>query len=248
MPTAVVTGATSGIGRASALRLAEDGWWVLASGLDPDRGAEVEEELKERGSGSFLGGDITDDSVPDLLVRTALERNGRLDLLVNCAGVHFLADLAGLDMDEFDRLMAVNLRGAVTMSKAALVPMLEQGSGVIVNVASEAGLVAIPNQVSYNVSKAGMIMLTRSLAADYAGSGIRAISVCPGTTRTPLVKEAIASAPDPEAHERILSDTRPAKRLGRPEEIAEAISFVASDRVAYLNGTEVVIDGGYTVV
>lgn len=248
MPTAIVTGATSGIGRAAALRLAEDGWWVLASGLDAERGIEVEKNLAERSSGAFLGGDITDDAVPELLVRTALERNGGLDLLVNCAGIHFLADLSHLDMADFDRLMAVNLRSAVTMSKAALSPMLEQGSGVIVNVASEAGLVAVPNQVSYNVSKAGMVMLTRSLTADHGAAGIRAVSVCPGTTRTSLVEGAIASAPDPDAHERMLSDTRPAKRLGRPDEIAEVISFVASDRVAYLNGTEVVIDGGYTIV
>lgn len=248
MPTAVVTGATSGIGRAAALRLGDDGWWVLVNGLDRERGSDVEKELEERAGGLYLGADLTDDSAPERIVDTALDQTGRIDALVNCAGIHFLADLQQLQMSDFDRLMAINLRAAVTMSKAVLPTMREQGSGVIVNVSSEAGLKAVPDQVSYNVSKAGMIMLTRSLAADYGAAGIRAVSVCPGTTRTPLVEEAIASAPDPEAHERMLSDTRPAKRLGRPEEIAEAIAFVASDRVAYLNGTEVVIDGGYTVV
>lgn len=248
MPTAVVTGATSGIGRAAALRLGDDGWWVLANGLDAERGTEVEKEIENRAGGAYLGADLTDESVPDRIVQTALQKTGRLDLLVNCAGIHFLAGLHHVDMADFDRLMDINLRAAVAMSRAALSPMLDQGSGVIVNVASEAGIVAVPNQVSYNVSKAGMIMLTRSLAADYAAAGIRAVSVCPGTTRTPLVEEAIASAPDPEAHERMLSDTRPAKRLGEPGEIAEAIAFVASERVSYLNGTEVVVDGGYTVV
>lgn len=248
MPTAVVTGATSGIGRAGALRLGDDGWWVLANGLDPERGSDVEKELGERSGGVYVGADLTDDAAPERLVRTALDETGRVDLLVNCAGIHFLADLESLDLGDFDRLMAVNLRAAVAMSRAVLAPMLRRESGVIVNVSSEAGLVAVPNQVSYNISKAGMIMLTRSLAADYGAVGIRAVSICPGTTRTPLVEEAIASAPDPEAHERMLSDTRPARRLGRPEEIAEAIAFVASDRVSYLNGTEVVIDGGYTVV
>lgn len=248
MPTAVVTGATSGIGRAAALRLGDDGWWVLANGLDPQRGSDVEKELGVRSGGVYVGADLIDDTTAERLVGTALEETGRVDLLVNCAGIHFLADLENLALGDFDRLMAVNLRGTVTMSQAVLAPMLRQGSGVIVNVSSEAGLVAVPGQVSYNISKAGMIMLTRSIAADYGAAGVRAISICPGTTRTPLVEEAIASAPDPEAHERMLSDTRPARRLGRPEEIAEAIAFVATDRVSYLNGTEVVIDGGYTVV
>lgn len=248
MSTAVVTGATSGIGRAAAQRLGDDGWWVLANGLDPQRGADIEKALRDRAGGTYLEADLTDEETPDRLVGAAIAETGHLDLLVNCAGIHFLAALHHLDIEDFDRLMSVNLRAAVAMSKAVLSPMLKQGSGVIINVSSEAGLVAVPNQVAYNVSKAAMIMLTRSLAADYGASGIRAVSVCPGTTRTPLVEEAIASAPDPEAHERMLSDIRPARRLGRPEEIAEAIAFVASERVSYLNGTEVVIDGGYTVV
>ena len=126
--------------------------------------------------------------------------------------------------------------------------MLAQGSGIIVNIASEAGLVAIPGQAAYNISKAGLIMLTRSITADYAARGIRAVSICPGTTRTALVDEAIASAPDPDAYEHALAFGRPAHRLGRPEEIAAAVVYAASDDASYLNGTELVIDGGYTVV
>lgn len=248
MSTALVTGATSGIGRAAALALADEGWWVLASGLDQERGEHVEKELEARAGGAFHPGDITETSMPERLVQRALEAEGRIDLLVNCAGLHFLAALDELDMARFDRLMAVNVRAAVAMTAAALPHMLEQGSGIIVNVSSEAGIVAVPGQVAYNVSKAALIMLTRSIAADYAHRGIRAVSVCPGTTRTPLVEEAIASAPDPVAHEKTLAEGRPAHRLGRTEEIAAAIVFAASDRVGFLNGTEIVIDGGYTVV
>lgn len=248
MPSALVTGATSGIGRAAALALADDGWWVLASGLDQERGEQVEKELKARAGGAFHPGDITEPGLPELLVGRVLEQEGRIDLLVNCAGIHFLAALDELEMARFDRLMAVNLRAAVALTRAVLPHMLEQGSGTVVNVSSEAGIVAVPGQVAYNVSKAALIMLTRSIAADYAHRGIRAVSVCPGTTRTPLVEEAIASSPDPAAHEQKLAESRPAHRLGRPEEIAEAIVFAASDRVGFLNGTEIVIDGGYTVV
>jgi NAD(P)-dependent dehydrogenase (short-subunit alcohol dehydrogenase family) len=122
------------------------------------------------------------------------------------------------------------------------------GGGVVVNVSSEAGIAAVPEQVAYNVSKAALLMLTQSIAVDYADDGIRAVSICPGTTRTALVEEAIASAADPQAHESWLASARPAKRLGRPEEIAAAIVFAASDDAGYMTGSHLVIDGGYTAV
>lgn len=246
--TALVTGATSGLGRATGLALGDAGWWILAVGLDEERGRQLEVELASRSGGRFVRADIADERAAERLVQTCLDERGRLDLLVNNAGVHFLAALHELDLAEFDRLMAVNVRAAVALARAAVRVMLEQGRGTIVNVASEAGIVAVPGQPAYNMSKAALIMLTRSIAADYAARGIRAVSVCPGTTRTPLVERAIASAPDPTAHERLLAERRPARRLGHPEEIAAAIVFVASGAVDYLNGTELVIDGGYTVV
>jgi NAD(P)-dependent dehydrogenase (short-subunit alcohol dehydrogenase family) len=124
--------------------------------------------------------------------------------------------------------------------------MRARGGGTIVNIGSEAGVVAVRGQVVYNVSKAAIAMLTRSIAVDHAGDGIRAITISPGTTRTPLVAQAIASAPDPEAHERMLAESRPAKRLGRPEEIAAAVAFVAGGEVDYMTGAQILIDGGYT--
>lgn len=243
-----MTGATSGIGRAAAIALSDAGWWVLAVGTDPERGAAVEAELRSRAGGQFVQADITGSDAPQQLVDTCVRMTSRLDLLVNSAGIHFLAPLDELDLERFDRLIAVNLRAPVALARAVLRVMLDQGAGTIVNVASEAGIVAVRDQPAYNISKAGLIMLSRSIAADYAARGIRAVSVCPGTTRTPLVDQAIASAPDPASHERMLAELRPARRLGRVEEIAAAIVFAASDAVAYLNGTELVVDGGYTVV
>ncbi len=245
---ALVTGATSGIGRATALALGDAGWWVMAVGLDEERCNEVGRELAGRAGGAFERCDIASEGAPERLVSACVGAAGRLDCLVNNAGIHFLATLERMDMDAFDRLMAVNLRAAVALARAVLPVMLDQGSGTIVNVASEAGLVAVPGQPAYNISKAGLIMLTRSIAADFAARGIRAVSVCPGTTRTPLVEQAIASAADPAQHERMLAESRPARRLGRPEEIAAAIVFAASDAAGYMNGTELVVDGGYTVV
>lgn len=243
--SAIVTGATSGIGRAAAIALAEAGWWVVASGRDETRGREVAGELGA--SGEFAAGDVADPRTPDALVERA-GRTAPLGLLVNCAGVHFLATLPETDPGRWDDLMAVNLRGAALMARAAIPAMREADGGVVVNVSSEAGIAAVAGQVAYNVSKAALLMLTQSIAVDHAPDGIRAVSICPGTTRTALVEDAIASAPDPKAHEEWLASARPAKRLGKPEEIAAAIVFVASGEAAYMTGSHLVIDGGYTAV
>jgi NAD(P)-dependent dehydrogenase (short-subunit alcohol dehydrogenase family) len=243
MRSAIVTGATSGIGRAATIALARAGWWVLASGRDAARGEEVGTELS--GAGEFHAGDLTQAGTPETLV----ERAGRaapLGLLVNCAGTHFLATLRDTKPEQWDELMALNLRAAALMARAAIGPMTAAGGGVVVNISSEAGIVAVPGQVAYNVSKAALLMLTQSIAVDHANDGIRAVSICPGTTRTALVEDAIASAPDPKAHEEWLASARPAKRLGDPDEIAAAIVFAASDQASYMTGSHLVIDGGYT--
>jgi NAD(P)-dependent dehydrogenase (short-subunit alcohol dehydrogenase family) len=248
MKTAIVTGATSGIGRAAAIALADDGYWVLATGRDEQRGEEVQQRIGERGKGAFLGEDLDEEGAPERIVEHAVSETGRLDVLVNNAGIHFLATIEETDPGRLDELMAVNLRAAMLLSRAAIPAMRDSGGGVIVNVSSEAGVVAVPNQVAYNVSKAAMLMLTKSIAVDHADDGIRAVSICPGTTRTPLVEAAIRSAKDPEEHEKWLASSRPAKRLGAEEEMARTIVFVAGDAVPYMTGSEIVIDGGYTAV
>jgi NAD(P)-dependent dehydrogenase (short-subunit alcohol dehydrogenase family) len=244
MKTAIVTGATSGIGRAAALALSRAGWWVLATGRDDVRGKEVEQELVE---GFFFAADLRDPGSAERIVSEALQRSGHLDALVNNAGIHFLATVDDMTPHSYDELMTVNLRAAVMLCAAAIPKMRKRG-GVIVNVASEAGVVAVPGQVAYNLSKAALIMLTKSIAVDHAQDGIRAVSICPGTTRTPLVDDAIAAAPDPAEHERWLASSRPANRLGDPEEIAAAIVFVTSQEASFMTGSEIVIDGGFTAL
>jgi NAD(P)-dependent dehydrogenase (short-subunit alcohol dehydrogenase family) len=242
---AIVTGGTTGIGRAAALALGDAGWWVLISGRDEARGEEVANALRERTGGEFLAGDISGADMPERLVDRATAA-GRLQVVVNNAGIHFLATVPETSPAVYDELMATNLRAAVLLSRAAIPPMRAGAGGVIVNVSSEAGIVAVPGQAAYNISKAGLLMLTKSIAVDHAKDGIRAVSICPGTTRTALVEAAIASASDPVAHESWLSSARPAGRLGTPEEIAAAIAFVASEKASYMTGCELVIDGGYT--
>jgi NAD(P)-dependent dehydrogenase (short-subunit alcohol dehydrogenase family) len=242
--TVLVTGATSGIGHAAALAFAERGWWVAANGRDPERGRALAERLGDRGA--FLPADLTGDGEPDRLVAEVVARRGRLDALVNNAAVYDRATVTSLPTEQLDAILAADLRAPILLARAAVAQMVEQGGGVVVNVSSEAGIAAVPGQVAYNVAKAGLIMLTRSIAVDHADEGVRAVSVCPGTTRTPLVDAAIAASSDPEAHERELAENRPARRLGRVEEIAAAICFAASDEAAFITGTELVIDGGYT--
>jgi NAD(P)-dependent dehydrogenase (short-subunit alcohol dehydrogenase family) len=242
--TALVTGGTSGIGLAVCRALAQAGWWVQAVGLD-DHG-ELAAELAAADTGRIVVCDLTENGVPERVVTELVSLRGHLDLLVNCAGVHALATIEESTPELIDRILGLNLRAAMLVCRAAVPAMRRGGGGTIVNIGSEAGVVAVRDQVAYNVSKAGIAMLTRSIAVDHADDGIRAITVSPGTTRTRLVAEAIASAPDPEAHERMLAESRPAKRLGRPEEIAAAVVFVAADEVAYMTGAEILIDGGYT--
>lgn len=245
MRTALITGATRGIGRASALALGDAGWWILATGRDAEAGEELTDELQDRNGGAFQAADLLEEGAPERLVEALVDARGQIDCLVNNAGIHFLATLPEVEPERYDELMALNLRAPFLLSRATIPHMKRQDDGgVIINVSSEAGLSAVAEQAPYNMSKAGLIMLSRSIAVDHASDGIRAISICPGTTRTPLVEQAIASAPDPEAHEQMLQDTRPAGRLGRSEEIAEAVVFAASDRVTYMTGCEIVIDGG----
>jgi NAD(P)-dependent dehydrogenase (short-subunit alcohol dehydrogenase family) len=240
----LVTGATSGIGRAAAEALSRAGWWVMVAGRDEDRARDAVAALE--GPGAHVVADLAEEDSPRHLVDATLAQAGRLDALVNNAGVHRLGTAAELEDADLDRLLVVNLRAAMRLAVLAVRAMRERGGGVIVNVSSEAGLVAVPGQVAYNVTKAGLVMLTRCIAVDHAADGIRAISVCPGTTRTPLVDEAIRSAADPAAHEQWLSSNRPAKRLGTPGEIAAAIVFAASEQASFMTGTEIVVDGGYT--
>jgi NAD(P)-dependent dehydrogenase (short-subunit alcohol dehydrogenase family) len=240
----LVTGATSGIGRAAAEALSHAGWWVMVTGRDPLRAAETVESLP--GPGGNVIADLARDDAPAALVDATLEQAGRLDAVVNNAALYTEGTAAELRDSDLDTLLAVNLRAAIRLAAVAVRHMREAGGGVIVNVSSEAGLVAVPGQLAYNVTKAGLVMLTRCIAVDHAADGIRAVSICPGTTRTPLVDAAIERAADPAAHEERLASSRPAKRLGTPGEIAAAIVFAASEEASFMTGTEIVVDGGYT--
>jgi meso-butanediol dehydrogenase/(S,S)-butanediol dehydrogenase/diacetyl reductase len=244
---AIVTGAGSGMGRAAALLFAREGAKVVVADYDRKAGEETVRLVdREGGEATFVPVDVSKAIDAERMVKTTLDTYGTLNILVNNAGIYGQGDVVDTTMEEWQRILGVNLTGVFLCSKYSVPAMIESGGGAIVNVASEAGIVGIENQVSYNVSKGGVVALTKSMALDFASHNIRVNCLCPGRTLTPLVEKVIAEAADPESMRRVLSEDRPLKRMGTPEEIAAGILFLVSDECTYATGSTLVIDGGYT--
>ncbi|MBI5966332.1 MAG: SDR family oxidoreductase [Deltaproteobacteria bacterium] len=244
---AIITGAGAGIGQATALLFAKEGAKVVVADLDPKAGKEALDQIKkDGGQGVFVQVDVAKGNDVKKMVQETVKHHGKIDILVNNAGIYTKGDVVSTSEEDWDRILDVNLRGVYLCCKYAIPEMINKGGGAIVNIASEAGLVGIKNQVAYNVSKAALIMLTKSMAVDFAPQSIRVNNVCPGTTETPLVRAAIQKEKDPKKARRALEECRPANRLGKPEEIASAILSMASDELGYATGSSLVIDGGYT--
>lgn len=244
---AIITGAGAGIGRATALFFAKEGAEVVVADCDPEKGAKSVRLIKENGGVAiFVQVDVSKAANVKNMVKTTVETYGKLDILINNAGIYAQANVVEVAEEEWDWILDVNLKGVFLCSKYSIPEMIKGGGGSIVNIGSEAGIVGIKNQVAYNVSKSGVIALTKSMAIDFAAHNIRVNCVCPGTTETPLVEAALERAPDPAAARRAVEEVRPANRLGRPEEIAAGILYLASDESPYATGSILSIDGGYT--
>ncbi len=244
---AIITGAGSGIGRTTALLFSEEGAQVAIVEIDKERGQDTVDMIRGKGEEALLiPTDITDSSQVKSMVSKVIETYGKMNILVNNAGLYLQGDAISTNEKQWDKIMMVNLRAAFLCCKYCIPGMIESGGGVVINVSSEAGIVAIKNQVAYNTSKAGLISLTKSIALDFASQNIRANCVCPGTTQTPLVAFVLAKQADPERARREVEKIRPANRLGKPEEIAYGILYLASDESPYATGAVLSVDGGYT--
>ncbi|MEN6623197.1 MAG: SDR family NAD(P)-dependent oxidoreductase [Smithella sp.] len=243
----LVTGAGAGIGYATALMFGKLGGQVVLVDANKEKGQKTQEAFIAAGLESeLIIADIQDGQQIKKCIENVEERWGKLDILINNAGIYIQGSVKEVSEEQWERILKINLTGAFLFTKFALPLLIKSKRGVIINVASEAGLVGIKNQVAYNVSKAGLIGFTRSCAVDLAPFGIRVNSVCPGTTDTPLVQAAIRNAEDPVAARYDLEKVRPLNRLGRPEEIASAIIYLSSDEAGYVTGSILSIDGGYT--
>lgn len=235
-PVALVTGATNGIGRATAVRLAKDGFVVSVHGRDPERGGTVVDQItRDGGRARFLAADLTDLAEVERLIAEA----GKVDVLVNNAGFSWFGPTAKLDPDAFDALFAANVRAAYYLVAALAPKMAERGGGSIVNLGSMAGQIGLAGSAAYSATKAALAALTRAWAAEFSPGGVRVNTVAPGPVRTP------GAAP-----ERItaLGNTTLLARAAEPEEIAEAISFLASAKSGYLTGVVLPVDGGRTAI
>jgi len=246
---ALVTGAASGIGRATAVLFAREGGRVLLTDVDPS-GEAVAQSIG--GEARFLRHDVTDEASWAGAVRTAVEAFGRLDILVNNAGISFARPLGEMTLAEWRRLMAVNLDGVFLGTREAVRAMRRSGGGAIVNVSSASGLVGSPTASAYCASKGGVRLFTKAVALEVAGDGIRVNSVHPGGVKTPIWAKAdfwpglVAQSGSEDAAFQALAGAAPLGRLADPEEIAEAILYLASDASKFMTGSELVIDGGWT--
>jgi NAD(P)-dependent dehydrogenase (short-subunit alcohol dehydrogenase family) len=243
---AVITGAGSGIGRVAAMLFADEGAKVVVADVVADHAESVTEEiLAAGGSALAVTVDVSDASQVDAMVASAVDAYGGLQVLFNNAGIFPDDDGGVLDTppDTWQRVMEVNLKGVWLGCRAAVPAMLASGGGSIINVASFVALMgAATAQIAYTASKGGVLAMTRELAVEYARRGIRANSLCPGPIETPLLAELLA---DPERRQRRLVHI-PIGRFGRPEEIAKAALFLASDDASFITGSALVVDGGIT--
>jgi NAD(P)-dependent dehydrogenase (short-subunit alcohol dehydrogenase family) len=242
----LVTGAGSGIGRATALAFATEGAAVAVNDVVPERAENVAAEARAGGGRALaVPGDVSRGDECQRIVETTEASLGPLDILVNNAGVGASGTALTTDDATWDRLVAVNLKGTFLMSRAALQVMVPRRRGVIVNAGSIAGLRAVADRAAYVTTKFGIVGLTKAMALDHVKDGIRVNAVCPGTTRTPWIDERLREAPDPEAAMAALVARQPIGRLGTSAEMAAAYLFLASDESSFTTGTALVVDGGF---
>jgi len=246
---AVVTGAASGIGKACALRFADAGLRVAISDIRPDALGAVAAEISERNSDSLsIATDVSQASDCERLAQEVLSAWGRIDMLVANAGVQIGGSLLDAAERDWDRILAVNLKGVAYSCKAVIPAMVEQGSGSIVIMSSVNALVGSASMAIYDMSKAGVLALMRSLATEFGPRGIRVNAVCPGNTLTGFHIEKMARKG--VSVDQIREMTRGYGLLGRiaePEEIANAVYFLAGDQASFVTGQALVVDGGFSV-
>jgi NAD(P)-dependent dehydrogenase (short-subunit alcohol dehydrogenase family) len=244
----LVTGGGSGIGAAICRAYAAQGARVVVAEVSQERGQQLASELGE--AGLFWQTDVSDLTSTQAAVRAAVQHFGRLDVLVNCAGIGLVGSVQETEPSDWNRLLAVNISGVFHGSRAAVDQMLQQApkGGVIVNIASVAGQIGVPRRFAYCATKGAVIAMTKQLAVDYVKEGIRCNAICPGTVFSPFVEAYIERFHKDTREETIreLHARQPIGRMGRPEEVADLAVYLASEEAGFMTGSAVVLDGGWT--
>jgi NAD(P)-dependent dehydrogenase (short-subunit alcohol dehydrogenase family) len=242
---ALVTGAGSGIGAAIAERFVLAGARVIVTDLDEALASSTERRLKAlKGAAESLRLDVTSEEDARRVAGVVHARHQQLDILVNNAGIGHVGTMLQASGEDLDRLYAVNVRGVFNVTKAFLPSMVARRAGVIVNIASIAGIVGLRDRLAYCTTKFAVVGLTKSLALDYALEGVRVNCICPGRVETPFVTARLREYPDPDQAYREMAASQAVGRMGRPEEIAAAAEYLASDDAAFITGSALIIDGG----
>jgi NAD(P)-dependent dehydrogenase (short-subunit alcohol dehydrogenase family) len=248
---ALVTGASSGIGREVAARFAREGAHVACGGRDAERTARTVDEITAAGGRAFAAiGDVSTPEGADAVVGAAVEGLGGLDALVSNAGIDATEwfPVADWEVAEFDRIIATNLRGPFLVARAAIPHMLAAGGGAIVHMSSVCAITVWAGDCAYDVSKAGLNMLSDHIAVEYGPKGIRSNTLMPGVIRTELHESVMEAMDDGRAFERELLARHPIGRFGKVEEIADACVFLCADEAGFMTGANISIDGGYSRV
>lgn len=242
---AIVTGSSSGIGREIAILFSEMGAILSLLDVDEKKGRELEEEIKKRGGEAlFIKGDVSSSKDCEESVRKTIEKYGKIDILCNSAGIIVRKNVIDTTEEEWDRVINVNLKGIFLMCHYALPFMIRNGGGSIINIGSGWSLKGGPSAVAYCASKAGVLNMTRAMAIDHGKDNVRVNCVCPGDTETEmLIKECHQLKMD---YEEFIMEARkrPISRIGKPEDVAYAVLFLASELSSWITGTCILVDGG----
>ena len=242
---ALITGAASGIGAACAARFAAEGAMIAGVDLSAPAGAAWERVTKSAKKAVALACDVRDEKSVERTVAAVAAQLGRIDIVVNAAGVAGGGAVHMLPTEEWDRIVDTNLKGTFLVCKHAIARMLEHGEGNVINIASIEGLEGTEGGSAYNASKGGVVLLTKNLAIDYGRKNIRVNCICPGFIDTPMTASVFSNAGMEEYLERF-RDAHQLGRVGKPEEIASAALFLASDDASFVSGHSLVVDGGFT--